>query len=177
MADSHPKVAHRGESSSTDSPLFSRGIVDSPFRHSECDVQPFEQKSIDGMETQLFTSQVYTDGSGKGVGKLKGYGWSVVATDENGELLFGKFGSVPGERRRLSSLRCELFALLQAVSEAAPPLRVGIDNSTVVKGMLRGRRWSDGALLVVDHIAIFGCRFGTWSMMSSPICRGSKCTK
>ena len=147
VADSHPKVAHRGESSSTDSPLFSRGIVNSPFRHSECDVQPFEQKSINGMETQLFTGQVYTDGSGKGVGKLKGYGWSVVATDENGEPLFGKFGSVPGERRRLSSLRCELFALLQAVSEAAPPLRVGIDNSTVVKGMLRGRR-----------LCVAGCR-------------------
>ena len=65
-------------------------------------------------------------------------------------------------------------AFLQAVSEAAPPLRVGIDNSTVVKGMLRG---ADGALLVVDHTAIFGCRFGTWSMTSSPRCRGSKCTK
>eukprot|EP00959_Pyramimonas_sp_CCMP1952_P377124 7899044-Pyramimonas_sp.AAC.1 len=34
-----------------------------------------------------------------------------------------------------------MYGLMKTLERAAPPLRVGIDNSTVIRGLRRGRRW------------------------------------
>eukprot|EP00959_Pyramimonas_sp_CCMP1952_P172001 3594042-Pyramimonas_sp.AAC.1 len=50
-------------------------------------------------------------------------------------------GSLPGLRCFSSVLRAEIFALAKLLECDTPPLRVGIDNSTVIRGLCRGSRW------------------------------------
>ena len=48
----------------------------------------------------IITGWAYTDGSGKGVGKMKAYGWGFVVLDcspgRQGQEMYRKYGAVPG---------------------------------------------------------------------------------
>ena len=70
------------------------------------------------------------------------FGWGFVMVNEVGEKIAKAYGALPGRRRFSSVLRAELYALLMLLRHALPPLRIGIDNSTVVKGLAKGVVWS-----------------------------------
>eukprot|EP00959_Pyramimonas_sp_CCMP1952_P069831 1457910-Pyramimonas_sp.AAC.1 len=50
-------------------------------------------------------------------------------------------GPLPGLRCVSSVLRAEIFALAKLLECATPPLRVGIDDGTGIRGLRRGSRW------------------------------------
>ena len=134
----------RGRTSDESIPLWRRGLVEHPlpagWLESE---QPAGGGWLDGKspEEQVATGDVYTDGSGQGPAGCRAYGWGFAVVGPSGELIFGAYGTVPGVRGDLSVLRAELYAVLQVLIQAQPPLRIGIDNATVIRGLQRGQRW------------------------------------
>ena len=142
--DAHPRVIQRGRTSEETSSLFSRGIVDHPTCVARDARQQGSLHHVAGAELDFgerVSGQGFSDGSGIGRGRCKGFGYSACVVAEDGTLLYGRYGSAAGQRRCLSVLRCELLGALELFRMAAPPFRVGIDNSTVVKGLRKGRAW------------------------------------
>ena len=93
-------------------------------------------------EAGLYSGFAFPDGSGVGHPRYKSFGWGFVFLSESSsEVVFSQCGCPAGVRATLSVLRCELLGLCNLLQYAQPPLTVAIDNSTVVKGLRRGRRW------------------------------------
>ena len=134
-------VVHRGEADSQNSPLWNRCLVDHPLKQDDLVKEQWAWEG--GMPPEEpFTGNCYTDGSRIGHRMLGAFGWGFVMVSEAGEKIAGAFGALPGRRCFGSVLRAELFALLMLLRHALPPIRIGIDNSTVVKGLTRGAVWS-----------------------------------
>ena len=145
------KAIHQSFVTSQDDLKWGRGLMEEPTGWQEGDtVSHLEEFCEDSQEEYtremcLFTGSCYSDGSGKGLGNLRSYGWCGAMVDEQGRLLFGLQGPLPGLRIAMTVLRAEIFALLQILMRCQAPLSVGIDNSTVVKGIRRGRAWCTSA--------------------------------
>ena len=130
---------HRAETSSSDSLLFSRGIVEHPLEDPLADWTPVQEEvSPDLGNPPLVSGWAYSDGSAKGPPGLKSFGWVFAFLDQEGAAVKAMRGSLPGLRCLASVLRAELYGLLKLLESARPPLRVGIDNSTEIRGLRRG---------------------------------------
>ena len=105
----HEEVVRRAGQGRRGSPLWSRCLVDHPVVDPNKDVQEYQQHQ-DGEDQISYSGMVYTDGSGKGVGRLKGYGWGFVFLDGQGGQRHRWFGMVPGIRADHSAFRAELWA-------------------------------------------------------------------
>ena len=93
------------------------------------------------VDDPTFTGEVFSDGSVVG-GCRKGderAGWAVVKVDDEGMVIFGVYGTCPDFFP--TSLRAELWGVLQALRHAMPPVTIWVDNAGVVDGFGRGRSW------------------------------------
>jgi ribonuclease HI len=88
-----------------------------------------------------FSGDVYTDGALRG-GSRKGTersGWAAVMIDAQGLVVGGIYGTCPDHLP--SSLRAELWAVLQVLRHACPPVTMWVDNAAVVSGFAKGQVW------------------------------------
>ena len=120
-------------------PLFTRGV---PARPKPPPV-PQEKVWVEVVREGtvcVASGDVYTDGSAKGSfwSSTRG-GWSSVVLDERGRHLWTKRGILGGVN--VSSHRAELRAVMETLRVAKPPLRVHIDNQSVLDGLLQDREW------------------------------------
>ena len=121
-------------------PFFQHGI---PHLRSMAPPPPFVARWCGGVEVDDFsvTGSVFTDGALSG-GARKGTeraGWAVVVVGDCGLVIGGLYGTCPDHFP--TSLRAELWALLQALRHARPPLTIWVDNAGVVDGLAKGRTW------------------------------------
>jgi hypothetical protein len=97
------------------------------------------------VEDPTFTGDVFSDGSLIG-GCRRGderSGWAAVTITEQGDVIFGIYGTCPDFFP--TSLRAELWALLQVLRRACPPITIWVDNAGVVDGFGRGQQWCTAA--------------------------------
>ena len=66
-------------------------------------------------------------------------GWAAVAIDEEGKVIGGAYGTCPDYFP--SSLRAELWGVLQTLRHAMPPITIFVDNAGVVDGYAKGKEW------------------------------------
>eukprot|EP00972_Heterocapsa_arctica_P031709 4670412-Heterocapsa_arctica.AAC.1 len=66
-------------------------------------------------------------------------GWACVLTDDTGAVIDGLYGTCPDPYP--SSLRAEIWAVVEMLRLAVPPLTVWVDNQGVVDGWARGWQW------------------------------------
>ena len=66
-------------------------------------------------------------------------GWATVMIDRHGKVIGGIYGTCPDYFP--SSLRAELWGVLQTLRHACPPITIWVDNAGVVGGYAKGRRW------------------------------------
>ena len=59
-------------------------------------------------------------------------GWGAVCVDEFGKVTGGCYGTCSDDFH--TSLRVELIAVIQCLRRAATPIRIYVDNNSVVKG-------------------------------------------
>ena len=93
-------------------------------------------------EDFFYTGLAATDGaaSNSQFKPLRRCGWGAASCDEEtGEMMWGRYGRLPFRLQRV--LLAELWAVIQVIRFAVPPLKILADNATVVKGFRRGRRW------------------------------------
>lgn len=88
-----------------------------------------------------FTGDVFTDGALRGGGPVRARrsGWAAVLVSSSGHVIEGLYGTCPDAFP--SSLRAELWAVLQMLVIAIPPFTVWTDSAGVVDGWHRGRVW------------------------------------
>ena len=89
----------------------------------------------------LFSGDVFSDGSVR-VGFRKGHeraGWSSVMANDQGLVIGGVYGICA--EYFPTSLRAELWGVLQTLRRACPPVTIFVDNAGVVDGFARGRSW------------------------------------
>ncbi|CAK0875146.1 unnamed protein product [Prorocentrum cordatum] len=86
----------------------------------------------EGERHGLATGNIYTDGSLQfgDFAPLRRAGWGFIRIDDDLELEYGRNGH--------SILRAELYAMLQAIKVAAPPLRIFTDGQNVLDGLAKG---------------------------------------
>ena len=98
----------------------------------------------DGNQHELLTGDVATDGSRKGTwANLGCTGWAaVVLKDGEATVLVSIWGamehSLPVQRR---IARAELYAVLMAMRNCTPPLRVHTDCALILRGVEAGCKW------------------------------------
>ena len=124
-------------------PLFSRGVPARPRPPplpTELTWVEFGSSCVD----VVATGDVYTDGSARGNFwcSTRG-GWSLVVLDDRGRHLLTKRGTLGGVN--VSSHRAELRAVLEVLRVARPPLRVHIDNKSVLDGLEADSGWGTDA--------------------------------
>jgi len=93
------------------------------------------------VDDPTFTGEVFSDGSVVG-GCRKGderSGWAAVKVDDEGRILFRVYGTCPDFFP--TSLRAELWGVLQVLRHAMPPVTIWVDNAGVVDGFAKGRDW------------------------------------
>ena len=123
-----------------DLPLFQYGV---PWMCKPSKPPNFVARWCGGVEVEdpTFTGNVYSDGSVIG-GCRRGderRGWAAVCIDEQGKVRFGIYGTCPDHFP--TSLRAELWALLQVLRHSCPPVTIWIDNAGVVAGFGKGGQW------------------------------------
>jgi hypothetical protein len=121
-------------------PLFQHGV---PRLQAPLKPPHFVARWCGGVEVQDFqlTGDAFSDGSVLG-GRRKGHeraGWATVMIDSQGLVLGGIYGTCPDFFP--SSLRAELWGVLQTLRHACPPITIWVDNAGVVEGITKGRRW------------------------------------
>ncbi len=131
-------------------PLFLQGV---PAKPHPPDPPPLIERSaiegVDGSEgtgDAIYTGEAYTDGALKALGPRRFWrgGWAAVVVDGKGKVTHGVWGTCPDAYP--SSLRAELWAVMQLLLKALPPLRVHVDCAEVLRGISRGPAWcTDGA--------------------------------
>ena len=115
-------------------PLFARGV---PVRPKAAEV-PRECSWVEVEKDDTECADIYTDGSARGYyWRATRGGWSVVALDKGGRHLWTRRGVLGGVN--VSSHRAELRALLEAIRVGTVPLRIHVDNQSVVDGIASGR--------------------------------------
>ena len=139
-------IAHRGDAAPDMSLKWSRALVPSPVgRMPKVDPEPNEidEHGTEEMPEDFFyTGLAATDGaaSNSQYKPLRRCGWGAAScNEETGEMQWGRFGRLPFKMQRV--LLAELWAVIQVIRFAIPPLTILVDNATVVKGFRRGRRW------------------------------------
>ena len=69
-------IVHRAETSSSESLLFSRGLVEHPLEDPFLDCTPAQEELNPDFENPpILSGRAYSDGSGKGPPGLKSFGW------------------------------------------------------------------------------------------------------
>lgn len=143
--DSPQEMQHLGELASPDDLLWTRGLVADPSA-GWCFRPVLEEIHYAGTQHDggVISGEGFTDGSLIGKHRVGGKaGWAVAeclpGQNEARVLYFGPLPCTLPVQKRV--LRAELWALLQILVVCLPPLRVHIDNATVVKGVQMGRRW------------------------------------
>ena len=121
-------------------PLFQHGF---PRLEAPVPPPPFVARWCGGRVVDDFqlTGDVFIDGSVLG-GCRKGHeraGWAAVKVDGTGLVTGGIYGTCPDHFP--TSLRAELWGVLQALRHAHLPIRLFVDNAGVVNGYARGRGW------------------------------------
>jgi len=88
-----------------------------------------------------FTGQAFTDGAmrGRAPKVARRAGWACVLVNEDGQVIAGLYGPCPDLFP--TSLRAELWAVIQLLHLALPPITIWVDNKGVVDGWARGRVW------------------------------------
>ena len=134
VSTGHKEILHMARSAlHCNKPLFQNGVplLDKPSKPPE-----FVARWCGGRVCgdPIFTGNVFSDGSvrgdcGKGDGRS---GWAAVRVNEQGEVEFGVHGPCPDFFP--SSLRAELWGLLQVLRHALPPVTIWVDNAGVVDG-------------------------------------------
>ena len=66
-------------------------------------------------------------------------GWAAVMTDDFGNLIYRILGPCPDDFP--TSLRSEQWGVLMLLERAIPPIKIHVDNATVVKGTMMGKTW------------------------------------
>ncbi|CAK0888817.1 unnamed protein product, partial [Prorocentrum cordatum] len=153
LADKHAGIVQR-MAGTGESLLLNCGLVAHPIQDVEGDTRieqyhsvNAEGDSVDEDDVMPFIPGVcFTDGSGKGVNMLKGYGWGYMRFEvpaEEGQYttLGGAYGSMPGVRADLSVGRAELQAIWYALRRATAPTTLVTGYEMAVRGMRRGRLW------------------------------------
>ena len=121
-------------------PLFQHGFLElkKPAKPPR-----FVERWCGGVEVEgfHFHGDVFSDGSVH-QGCRKGHeraGWAAVIIDDDGLVVAGICGTCPDFFP--TSLRAELWAVLQVLRHALPPITIWVDNDGVVGGYARGREW------------------------------------
>ena len=136
-------------------PLFQHGV---PHLRPPVATPPFVARWCGGVEVAdfYFTGHAFTDGALSG-GARKGSersGWAAVAIDSHGLVIGGIYGTCPDYFP--TSLRAELWAVVQALRHCCPPLTLWVDNAGVVDGFAKGRIWCcDSARPAADLWRLF----------------------
>ena len=86
LRQKHSAILLKAEAGAHGHPLWSRCLADHPIEDPNGDVQEYTRVA-EGEELAFQTGLAYTDGSGKGVGRLKGYGWGFVYLDDRGSTI------------------------------------------------------------------------------------------
>ena len=88
-----------------------------------------------------FTGDVFSDGS-----VLHGFrkgneraGWAAVMINGEGKVISGIYGTCPDYFP--TSLRAELWGVLQTLRHGCPPITIWVDNAGVVEGFAKGESW------------------------------------
>jgi hypothetical protein len=140
-SNKHDEILHMARSAvHYQLPLFQHGV---PLLVQPSKPPPFVARWCGGVvvEDPTFTGNVFSDGSVIG-GCRRGderSGWAAVCITALGEVIFGAYGTCPDYFP--TSLRAELWALLQVLRHAQPPVTIWVDNAGVVDGFGRGRQW------------------------------------
>ena len=124
----------------SDDPLFKTGV---PVLQGTSKPPGLVTRWCGGRVTDdpTFTGDVFSDGSVVG-GCRKGderAGWAAVKADDQGKVVFGVYGTCPDFFP--TSLRAELWGVLQTLRHAMPPIIIWVDNAGVVDGFGKGRQW------------------------------------
>ena len=120
-------------------PLFSRGVPARPKWPEPPKDTRWWEAGAEG-ELEIATGDIYTDGSALGEHwRMVRAGWAAVAASKEGKVLW-RMGGTCGEPHA-SILRAELKAVLEVLKIASAPVRIHVDNATVVKGFKEGKVW------------------------------------
>ena len=121
-------------------PLFQHGFLE---MKKPAKPPRFVERWCGGVEVEgfHFHGDVFSDGSVRH-GCRKGNeraGWAAVIIDDAGMVVAGIYGTCPDFFP--TSLRAELWAVLQVLRHALPPITIWVDNDGVVGGYARGKEW------------------------------------
>ena len=88
-----------------------------------------------------FTEHGSTDGALKQRSPVSAgrAGWAAMLVDDAGAVIASIYGPCPDVFP--TSLRAELWAVIQMLELALPPLTIWVDNKNVVDGWARGKTW------------------------------------
>jgi hypothetical protein len=123
-------------------PLFQHGVpVRLPPPRTPTLVRRWCGAGPSPQEDFTFTGVGFTDGALRGGAPqpARRAGWAAVLVDSDGQVIHGIYGPCPDAFP--TSLRAELWAVLEMLRMALPPLRIWVDNKGVVDGWHRGRTW------------------------------------
>ena len=135
---------------SENTPLWARALAPHPLRNlghdaPEAGCEWFGPRKPAAGQTPEVSGLAYGDGSRRGPAGLGATGWGYAVVGPRGQLRFGAFGPVPAPRPWQDVLLAELTAFLELTRWAVLPLEIGMDNSVVIKGLRKGKRWSCSA--------------------------------
>ena len=147
-----PEWIERCAQEEVSNPLFTCGV---PLRPQAPPPPPLAENWIGSPPTGGAVARgcAFTDGALKGtVPKARRAGWAYIVLDDLAEP-WGKFGTCP--EAYTTVLRAELRALAEILRVTVGPITVFVDNSQVVDGVQKGRKWClhpkrDGADLWKD---------------------------
>jgi ribonuclease HI len=88
-----------------------------------------------------FTGHGFTDGAMTGGSPkvARRAGWAAVLVTDDGAVIAGLYGPWPDPFP--TAFRAELRAVVQMLELALPPLKIWVDNKSVVDGWAKGRTW------------------------------------
>ena len=127
-------------------PLYQHGI---PVMLPRAGVPDFVIRWCGGVEPGrefTFTGQGFTDGAmiGNAPKAARRAGWAAVLFNDEAKIIAGLYCTCPDACP--TSLRAELWAVIQMLTLALPPLTIWVDNKEVVDGWGRGRTWCCAAV-------------------------------
>ena len=121
-------------------PLFQHGF---PELQEPLPPPPMVMRWCGGVEVGdfQFAGDVFSDGSVR-TSSRKGHeraGWAAVMINSSGLVIGGVYGTCPDFFA--TSLRAELWAVLQVLRHACPPITIWCDTAGVVDGFQKGASW------------------------------------